>query len=569
MSVPAPHVYNIVKQASAESTGSALDDLMEACRVQTGASTGRLYKLDLAKAAFVLHGAHDQRAGADMLVSLRGGRDGTEDSALRKAIHECVTVRLDALAQQPLGRVGPEPARSRLIVPIVRNRVPLAIIDLDSDRQDHFTSEHEEVVSVAALIALLVAEKEDVVNLLKVLQAPVDYQQPWEQFLDEMMLMVAAASRMPIVVLRELTEESLYCLKQYGLDRTADDLHLSPVSDYEVFEKVVQERHLIALGPKDISHAEHLRKLDLKAVRSAIILPVLVGQDVFGTLSFATLCTHDYTPLQQQALQAVANAVGIAIANHRNFHNAQSRLFERATIGAAITTVDIAQSVRHEARNHLQDAQEALGLLHKSDVIPTKAQEEVNRRVSEISEQLRSVDIALQKIKTITKPPERQKKAQRLDDLWREAFGLALGRLEHLGIDWQVSGAGIVNVAPDYIRTAFLNLILNSIDAFKSAKKKGRTIRITIGAADEKARDVLVRYVDNATGIDASKLASPHIEGGCSVGDIFLPGVTSKADGSGYGLYLVRKIISEHHGSIDLIDHRNGVVFEMKLPRHG
>jgi len=71
---------------------------------------------------------------------------------------------------------------------------------------------------------------------------------------------------------------------------------------------------------------------------------VLVGKDIFGTLSFAVLCDHEYTTLEQQGLQTIANATGVAISNYRNFYIAQERLFEHAKIGAAITTVDVAQS---------------------------------------------------------------------------------------------------------------------------------------------------------------------------------------------------------------------------------
>ncbi|MEO8657981.1 MAG: ATP-binding protein, partial [Bryobacteraceae bacterium] len=433
----------------------------------------------------------------------------------------------------------------------------------------HFTEEHEAAVRVAALVAMLVCEKDGVLNLLRELQQPVDYHQGFSEFLDELILLVATASKMPCIALRELRDDTLYCLKAYGFgDRPDDDLHLSPLADYTCFATVVETRQSFVARRRDGEAIQTiLEKLHLDNVQSFIIVPVLVGQDIFGTLSFAILCDHEYTTLEQQGLQAVANATGVAIANYRNFHLAEERLFSQAKIGAAITTVDVAQSARHEARNHLQHAQETLTLVSgKSNALPSKFGEELRSSIDRISEQLQSVEAALQKIKTITKPPDREKRVMRVDDLWRDAFSLTVGRLAQQQINWNVKGSASVRVAPDYIKTAFLNLILNSIDAFRTAKKKGRSIDVTIENPGERAADVVIRYVDNAIGVDVSKLGPIPEEGLRSVVDIFLPGVTSKQDGSGYGLYLVRKILADHHGSIDLIDHRNGIVFQVKMP---
>src|SRR5206468_4076390 len=82
------------------------------------------------------------------------------------------------------------------------------------------------------------------------------------------------------------------------------------------------------------------------------------------------------------------------------------------------------------------------------------------------------------------------------------------------------------------------------------------------------ASTVKLRYSDNASGIDPNKLQK-FMKAGDSSKDlntiIFEKGVTSKEKGSGYGLYLVRKMLDRHNGSIDLISYRGGVVFEIVL----
>ena len=112
-------------------------------------------------------------------------------------------------------------------------------------------------------------------------------------------------------------------------------------------------------------------------------------------------------------------------------------------------------------------------------------------------------------------------------------------------------------------------MILNSIDAFKEYGRKGnRQITVNLEKPSEAATNIKMRYVDNASGIDISKLKylggteSPVLD----VDDVFKAGVTSKKEGSGYGLFLVRNILREHNGSINLISHRQGIVFDIDLP---
>ena len=75
-------------------------------------------------------------------------------------------------------------------------------------------------------------------------------------------------------------------------------------------------------------------------------------------------------------------------------------------------------------------------------------------------------------------------------------------------------------------------------------------------------------YTDTAGGIDPSTLTVPRSRRDLPLEQlIFEPGVTSKSDGTGFGLWLVRQILNEHRGSIDLLSHRGGVSFAIQLPR--
>ena len=58
--------------------------------------------------------------------------------------------------------------------------------------------------------------------------------------------------------------------------------------------------------------------------------------------------------------------------------------------------------------------------------------------------------------------------------------------------------------------------------------------------------------------------------GGCDVEELFKPGFTTKSTGSGYGLFLARRIAEEHGGTIHASDRPGGgALFELVLPVGG
>jgi signal transduction histidine kinase len=101
----------------------------------------------------------------------------------------------------------------------------------------------------------------------------------------------------------------------------------------------------------------------------------------------------------------------------------------------------------------------------------------------------------------------------------------------------------------------FLNLLQNAIDACASAP--GRAHRIVVRTRDI-AKGVRVEIEDTGPGVSAA-LAS----------NIFAPFFTTKSQsaGTGLGLYISRRIVAEHGGSLELVQTAGcGAVFRVDLP---
>ena len=102
----------------------------------------------------------------------------------------------------------------------------------------------------------------------------------------------------------------------------------------------------------------------------------------------------------------------------------------------------------------------------------------------------------------------------------------------------------------DQLTQVIFNLVLNAIDA---TAKGGR---ISVEAASDPAM-VLLRVRDDGHGIPLEQ-----------VGKLFLPYFTTKRHGTGLGLFVSRKIVIEHGGTIDCRSEiGKGACFTIRLPR--
>ena len=107
-----------------------------------------------------------------------------------------------------------------------------------------------------------------------------------------------------------------------------------------------------------------------------------------------------------------------------------------------------------------------------------------------------------------------------------------------------------LNGDPTALRQAFANLLRNSAEAARDGKPA--EVAVTAESAGESLRLVLR---DNGGGIPQEDLAK-----------IFIPFFTTKSQGTGLGLALVHRILSEHGGAISVASDAAGSTFTLSFP---
>jgi signal transduction histidine kinase len=106
------------------------------------------------------------------------------------------------------------------------------------------------------------------------------------------------------------------------------------------------------------------------------------------------------------------------------------------------------------------------------------------------------------------------------------------------------------------LEQVFTNLIGNAVEAM--SKDGGvLSVRLELNPGPSKRQQVEVTVSDTGPGIPDEIKAR-----------IFEPFVTTKAQGTGLGLAITKRIVTAHHGSIQVTSFPGGTVFELKFPAY-
>ena len=112
----------------------------------------------------------------------------------------------------------------------------------------------------------------------------------------------------------------------------------------------------------------------------------------------------------------------------------------------------------------------------------------------------------------------------------------------------------IINGDSDQLYRVFINLIKNSLEAIQEKKQKYADLQGKITIEINKNNEyIVIKMLDNGTGfVDTKNITRPYY--------------TTKKDGTGLGLPIVTKIISEHNGDINFIKNYFGAEIAIFLP---
>jgi signal transduction histidine kinase len=427
-------------------------------------------------------------------------------------------------------------------------------------------------------------------NFFSHVRKPVDFTNQDTYFRDTAKLLSDTLS-MEIVAIRQINESnSLYCVAFYRypgefdsrVDFEGDKLPPPFLEVIDHTRKVLAEKKAEALHVQfETVDSQNIERygflLDdplIAEVRTFTVFPIVYGDEFFGVASCATTVPFQFSTLERTTIETAMQLIGVAIGNFTRYHEVKRMADVIHDQLFSITELEIAQSARHELQNI--EAEQALlfdelqALIRRANVRDAA----IGEVISKLHESLDKLSATIVKLRYsgVHAAPKLGKTS--VKKIWDEATDLMKQRLKMMDIRTRYVGPELEGYYySDWLREAFLNLLFNSIDAFRERPKQNRSIMVVANKESPASLFNLLDYSDTAGGIAFSRLTIPDPirEANPNMGPeqlIFQPKVTSKKNrkSAGWGLYLVRQALRVHRGSVSLrATTKEGTTFRIQI----
>ncbi len=217
----------------------------------------------------------------------------------------------------------------------------------------------------------------------------------------------------------------------------------------------------------------------------------------------------------------------------------------------------LASAVAHEIRNPLNYVSLSVDHLQAAFRPSDPARgEEFEQSMRQIREELRRVNALVTEFLSFGRPPRLRIQPCRADEILQEVVRLAAGRAEQqkVGLEIRIDpGLPSLLADPDGLRTCFLNLVTNGIQAMP------RGGRLELRAEKAAPGQIQIRVRDSGDGIAERDLER-----------IFEPYFSTKEAGVGLGLAITQRIVQDHGGRIEASNPPGGgAEFRVLLPVEG
>ncbi|MDF2692871.1 MAG: Sensor protein [Labilithrix sp.] len=289
-------------------------------------------------------------------------------------------------------------------------------------------------------------------------------------------------------------------------------------------------------------------------VSNGVVTPLFVRGEPWGLLS---LVSSAFGPEDAAAVALFATHVGSAleVADFvQTLQQTQDELISRerlATIG------ELAATVAHEVRNPLGVLFNSVASLRRllPDHVDDSKRPDAEVLLAIVSEETERLNEIVTDLLELARPWAMRTKETALDTIVRTVVSDVPRLPDGSSVDVRLelsTDLPPVDADPRMLRQALLNLVINAIQAMP----KGGTLRVETRM--EHRDDVSLACIDvsdTGTGIpldDQERVLEPFY--------------TTKPNGTGLGLALVKRVVEAHQGELEIVSDSGGTTFTMRLP---
>ena len=213
----------------------------------------------------------------------------------------------------------------------------------------------------------------------------------------------------------------------------------------------------------------------------------------------------------------------------------------------------LAAGVAHEIGNPLNSLHIHLQLLTRElDALPVNSRKKIEELVNVSRGEVERLNMIITQFLKAIRPAVPDRQPYRMEDVLKETIDFMKYEIENRDVIVEVKTPEplpVISVDRNQIKQAFFNVIKNALQAMTN----GGLLTITLFSND---RFLGISFKDDGEGMPAEQL-----------GRLFKPYQSTKADGSGLGLFIVQRIIQDHGGEIEVYSRPEaGTDFTLYLP---
>ncbi len=281
----------------------------------------------------------------------------------------------------------------------------------------------------------------------------------------------------------------------------------------------------------------------------AVASPFILKRKLLGFLLLGGKRSQkDYTVEELELIEAFSNQTTLALSRTLAYRemSLKDRQIMQAEKMAAIG--ELAAGIAHEIRNPLGIITGSVETLQKHEDPKIKAE-----MMEYIIEESKRIDGLINTFLDFSKPKEPKMAECNLLEILEKTLILISpqAHTHHVEIQKNFPQKPIwVKADADQVRQALMNLCINALEAMP----QGGVLRISVG--ENRGDKVMVSFSDSGRGVPKEIRTR-----------IFEPFFTTKEGGTGLGLFIAHRIITQHGGEIVLVEEeKSGSTFMVSLP---
>ncbi|MFW6160597.1 MAG: ATP-binding protein [Acidobacteriota bacterium] len=215
---------------------------------------------------------------------------------------------------------------------------------------------------------------------------------------------------------------------------------------------------------------------------------------------------------------------------------------------------EVAQRVAHEIKNPLTPIQlSAERIIKNLRKKGTDGEKIIIEGAQTIVQEASTIKSLIDEFSSFARMPSIQLQSVNIHELLTQTLALFQGIFTEVEFETEFSRdvPASIKIDPDQMKRVFINLIDNAIEAMN---KKGKICIKTL--FDKENNLTKVEVADSGPGISETDKEK-----------LFLPHFSTKKKGTGLGLAIVNQVITEHNGTIEVVDNNpQGAKFIIQVP---